>query len=156
MSLITSPNVDCRKVFKYRMKKKRHFESKKCQGKPPEPSTFSESIDKRDNGYLCLLCDSVIKHKNIKQIIEKGIRNYVKKNLIGPCLLVMYAIKDSNLNLRWLGMLKLIPEVHSLAKLLAKFEEDISLSSMQFSYLFIYLFIETFLQLFLRFISYSL
>ena len=28
----------------------------------------------------------------------------------------MYAIKDSNLNLRWLGMLKLIPEVHSLAQ----------------------------------------
>ena len=40
--------------------------NKKCQGKPPETSISSESIVKRDNGYLRLLCNTVIKHSNTK------------------------------------------------------------------------------------------
>ena len=79
--------------------------------KATEHSTSSESIMERDNGYLSLLCNTVIKHSNNK----KGIKDYIQK-VLNTCLLVMYAIKDSNLNLRWLGMLKLIPEVHSLAQ----------------------------------------
>ena len=48
------------------MVKKNHLKNKKCHGKPPETSISSESIEKRDNGYLHLLCDTVIKHSNAK------------------------------------------------------------------------------------------
>ena len=64
MPLITCPNVGCRKVFKYQVEKKHHLDSKKCQGLPPETSNSSKSIVKRDNGYLCLLCNAEIKHSN--------------------------------------------------------------------------------------------
>ena len=76
MPLITCPNVGCRKVFKYRMEKKCHLESKKCQGLPPDTSNSSISIVKRNNGYLCLLCSAEIKHSsNIrrhKKLCKKG------------------------------------------------------------------------------------
>ena len=89
------------------MEKKCHLESKKCHEKPREPLTSSESIVKRDNGYLHLLCNTVIK---------KGIKNYVNKDLIHPCLLVRHAINNSNLNLSWIGMIRFMPKVHSLAQ----------------------------------------
>ena len=76
MPLITCPNVGYRKVFKYQMEKKHHLESKKCQGLPPETSNSSKSIVKRDNGYLCLLCNAEIKHSNNisrhKKLCKKG------------------------------------------------------------------------------------
>ena len=90
------------------MEQKRCLESKKCQGKSPEPSTSLESIVKRDHGYPRLLCHTVINHSN-----KKGIKSYVKKDLINHCLLVMYAINNSNLNLSCIGMFSLIPEVQN-------------------------------------------
>ena len=76
MPLITCPNAGCRKVFKYQMEKKRHLESKKCQGLPLETSNSSKSIVKRENGYLCLLCNDEIKHSNNisrhKTLCKKG------------------------------------------------------------------------------------
>ena len=63
------------------MEKKCHLESKKCQGKPPEPSTSSESIVKRDNGYLCLLCNTVIKHSNNKKRHQKLCKKGLNKPL---------------------------------------------------------------------------
>ena len=60
------------------MEKKGHLESKKCKEKPPEPSTSSESVVKRDNFYLCLLSNIVRKHK-IKKANNKGIKNYMKR-----------------------------------------------------------------------------
>ena len=74
--LITCPNVGCRKVFKYWMEKTCHLESKRCQGLPPETSYSSKSIVKRDNGYVCLLCNAEIKHSNNisrhKKLCKKG------------------------------------------------------------------------------------
>lgn len=62
--------------------------------KATEHSTSSESIMERDNGYLSLLCNTVIKHWNNK----KGIKDYIQE-VLNTCLLVMYAINNSNLNL---------------------------------------------------------
>ena len=70
MLLVTCPNVGCRKVFKYRVDRKRHLESKKYQGKPPEPLTSLESITKIYHGYLLLFCNTVINHSNNKKAIK--------------------------------------------------------------------------------------
>ena len=107
MPLITCPNVGCRKDFKYRMEKKHHLESKNCQGLPPETSN---SIVKRDNGYLCLLCNAVIKHSN-------NINRHKKlcKKIKSYCLPVMYATSNSNLNANWRGTSKFIPELFLFA-----------------------------------------
>ena len=91
--LITYPNIDRRKTLKYRMEKKGYFWEKMSR-KATEHSTSSESIMERDNGYLSLLCNTVIKHSNNK----KGIKDYIQK-VLNTCLLVMYAINNSNLNL---------------------------------------------------------
>ena len=101
MHLSKCPNVGCRMVFKYRMEKKRHLESNKCQGKPPEPSILSKSIVKKDNGWLCLLCNTAIKHSNnIKRhqnLCTKGInkpllsRNVCNKQFKFKCKLDKHA-----------------------------------------------------------------
>ena len=75
MPLITCPNVGSRKVFKYQMEKK-HLESEKCQGLPPETLNSSKSIVKRDNGY-CVCC--VMLRLNI-QTTSVGIKSYVKRS----------------------------------------------------------------------------
>ena len=64
MSLINYPNVGCSKLFKYRTEKKRHLESGKCAGVPQEKSHLSQKIVKRDDIYLCLECNTEIKHRN--------------------------------------------------------------------------------------------
>ena len=88
--LITYPNIDRRKI---EWRRKVTF-GKKMSRKATEHSTSSESIMERDNGYLSLLCNTVIKHSNNK----KGIKDYIQK-VLNTCLLVMYAINNSNLNL---------------------------------------------------------
>ena len=93
MPLITCPNVGSREVFKYQMEKK-HLESEKCQGLPPETLNSSKSIVKRDNGY-CVCC--VMLRLNI-QTTSVGIKSYVKK-VKSHCLPVMYATSNSNLNI---------------------------------------------------------
>ena len=110
MPPITCPNVGCRKVFKYRMKKKHHLESKECQGLPPETSNSSRSIVKRDNSYLCLLCNAQIKHSNSISRHKK-----LCKKVKSCCLPVMYATSNSNLNANWRGTSKFIPELFLLA-----------------------------------------
>ena len=66
--------MGCRKVFKYRVDRKRHLESK-CQGKPPESLTSLESITKIYHGYLHSFCNTVINHSNNK----KSHQNFVKR-----------------------------------------------------------------------------
>ena len=109
MPLITCPNVGSRKVFKYQMEKK-HLESGKCQGLPPETLNSSKSIVKRDNGY-CVCC--VMLRLNI-QTTSVGIKSYVEK-VKSCCLRVMYATSNSNLNPNWRGTSKFIPELFLLA-----------------------------------------
>ena len=43
MALISCSNIGCRKTF--RMEKKRHLESGKCVGVPPDPVNLSEMLD---------------------------------------------------------------------------------------------------------------
>ena len=92
------------------MEKKRHLESKKCQGLPPETSSSLKSIVKRDNGYLCLLCNTEIKHSNNISRHKKLCKKSKK-----PFLLVVYATSNSTLNSNWRGTGRFIPELFLFA-----------------------------------------
>ena len=41
------PNTGCRKTFKYRMERKRHLDSGKCEGVPPDLSFVAKKIVKK-------------------------------------------------------------------------------------------------------------
>ena len=65
MYLNSYPNRGCRKTFKYRMERKRHLESSKCEGVPPDPSLVAKKIVKNDNDvYVCKECNTEIRHRN--------------------------------------------------------------------------------------------
>ena len=49
-----------RRFLSTRWRKNVTLRVKKCQGVPPETLNSSKSIVKRDNGYLCLLCNAEI------------------------------------------------------------------------------------------------
>ena len=65
MSLNSCTNSGCRKTFKYRMERKRHLNSGKCEGVPLDPSVVAKKIVKNDNDvYVCKACNTEIRNRN--------------------------------------------------------------------------------------------
>ena len=65
MSLNSCTNRGCRNTFKYRMQRKHHLDSGKCEGGPPDPSVFAKKIVKNENDvYVCKECNTEIRHRN--------------------------------------------------------------------------------------------
>ena len=58
-------NVGCRLTFSHRETRRRHTNSGKCKGVPPQTVQHKvESFEKKDGNFICNKCKVVITHRN--------------------------------------------------------------------------------------------
>ena len=61
----TCINVGCRLTFSHRETRRRHINSGKCKGVPPQTVQHKvESFEKKDGNFICNKCKVVITHRN--------------------------------------------------------------------------------------------